>query len=642
MRKLTVFLASLLTFSVSAEAIPIWKFFEPFELQQVHISPEGTYLAASLLIGEGEDQENKFQIVNRETGEVARSFGMPEKKRVSGITWITDDEVIVSPAQKVLNEDAYFPTGELMHVNIETGKTIDLPRAGIFNQLVDEPEHALVIRIEGRYFEIFKMHMESSALVKIAKAPALGAGFVMTPDLQDVAFHVGSNDENETLIHQRLPNGDWELVHRISFAGKGWVPTGPAMQPNEYFTRDTRVSSGIAGLGIYNTETREHRLIYRDKTFDIGGVLRDLQGNPWALAIVSHFYPRFTYLNKTHPLSQHHSTLRQQFPEAAVFITSYTHDHNMVIASVSHANALTEFVILDAKKGTIDQITNRAEDFEIYQANLATVEPFGFETRDGLTIYGYLTSHPDTPRPGPTVVNVHGGPFGVSDSYGWNGYNQLLATRGYHVLQINFRGSGSRGLEFVKLGHRQYGGTMLDDVIDGTDFAVKSGIAHKDKICITGGSYGAYAAVMGAAKYPDKYQCVIGRSGIYDVAAVERIGDLARRLSAVKSLRITMGRNREEREAVSAINFADQVKANVFLIHGGQDRRTPPQHYNRMLAAFENVGKEVKTLYKSNQGHGFIGRDTVMELYGQQLDYLAENIGGGGADISPTAVSTTN
>lgn len=636
MYKLMVALIGFLSVSICAKEIPIWKFFEPFELQQVQISPDSTYMAAALLVGEGEEQESKFQILNQETKEVVRTMSMPEKKRVGGITWIRDHQVTVSPLQKMPNEDYYFPTGELMAVNVESGQTIDLPRAGVINMLVDDPEHAMVIRIEGRYYELFKMHMQSGALTKITKAPALGPGFVLSSDLQEAVFHVGSNDEGETLIHERLENGDWDLIETIGFGEKGWIPMGHAFQPNEYFTRDTRHRDGIAGLGVFNTETREHKLIYRDDTFDIGGIRRDIKGNPWGLTI-NHHYPRLTYLNKTHPLAKHHNTLHQFYPESSnISFMSYSHDYKLLVAQVSHADALPELVLLNSELGTVDPITNRAAEFEMQREDLAQVEPFMFKARDGLEVFGYLTSHKDTPRPGPTVVSVHGGPFGVADSYSWSGYNQLLAARGYHVLQVNFRGSGGRGSEFVKSGWREYGGTMLDDVLDGTEWAIQVGLTDKDKVCITGSSYGAYAAVMGAAKSPNLYQCVIGYAGLYDTAAIERIGDLSRDKSAIKQLRLTMGRNKEQREAVSAINFADQVKAAVFLIHGGQDRRTPPQHYHRMLDAFNATGKPVETLYKGNQGHGFVGRDTVMELYGRQLDFLSKHTGGGGRGTDTT------
>lgn len=183
----------------------------------------------------------------------------------------------------------------------------------------------------------------------------------------------------------------------------------------------------------------------------------------------------------------------------------------------------------------------------------------------------------ETPRPGPMVVLIHGGPYS-RDSWEWSGEVQLLANAGFHVTQVNFRGSTGFGLDFETMGYKQWGGTMQDDVTDATQWAIDQGIAAKDRICIMGASYGAYSPMMGVAKEPDLYQCVIGYAGIYDVAAIERIGDVSHSKSGVNIWRVTIGADREEREPMSVLNHADKIKAAVMLIHGGQDRRTPPEH----------------------------------------------------------------
>ena len=645
MRRLTIICTLLVAVTAMAEPIPLWKFFEPFDMNQVIISPKGTYIAASLLVGDGAEQENKLQVLNRLSGERVISFVMPDKQRISTIRWADDETVLVTPSRKIPNEEAYTPTGGIMKVVVKTGQTIDLfaqreRSGGIFSSLPEDPDHVLIAHLSGRYVELYKMHLLSGAVAsKIARAPALGGGFVLTPDLQDVAFHVGGNDDAETLVHERTENGEWKLLTRRAFDQKGWRPIQAAFNPNEYFTIDTRNPKGLAALGIYNRVTGEHSKVYMDDTFDVGGPVGDQTGNVWGLAI-NHHFPRMMYLNPTHPLAQAHKMIRLQFPESTVSLISYSFDHKLVVANISSANALPEIVILDADKGSIDQITNRAEEIGIAPGELADMEPFGFETRDRKTVFGYLTSRKDTPRPGPMVVYVHGGPLGVRDSWGLNGRIQVLASRGYHVLQVNYRGSGGRGTEFVKSGFREYGGKMQDDVTDATLWAIQQGIADKDRICIAGGSYGAYAAIMGAAKEPDLYQCAIGQSGLYDPVLTLRIGDLARRVAQVKQIRQTMGRTQEEREAISVINVAGKVKAAVMLIHGGQDRRTPPEHYHRMKEAFDKVGKEVVTHYKGNQGHSWFGRDTIMDLYGRQLAFLDEHIGGGTGEIQ--AVSATN
>ena len=641
MRTLTALCAILISATTLAETIPLWKFFEPFDMQEVTISPKGTYLAASLLDGDGAKQKSKFQILDRTTGKRVHSFAMPDKRRIAGIRWLDDGSVLVMPSRKVANEDYYFPIPQLMTVIVKTGKTIDLPplpSTGIFQTLTEEPGHALITKREGRYDELFKLHLRSGSLIKIARAPAIAGAFVLTHDRQGVAFHVGVNDEDEIVVHERASRGKWELISVVKNSDEGWLPMRAAHDPDEFFTVDRRNAKGIAALGIYNRRTGEHTEVFRDEIYDSIATVADQTGHVWGLTFDHHF-PRVVYLDEEHPLAHAHKMIKRQYPESSVNLVSYSYDHKLVVAEVSHASALPEFVLLDTERLRIDQITNRAEEIGISSDQLATVEPFGFDAGDGTPIFGYLTSRKDTPRPGPTVVYVHGGPFGVRDSWRFEPVAQLFATHGYHVIQVNFRGSGGFGAEFQQKGYRQYGGKMQDDVTEATRFMVQAGIADQNRICITGGSYGAYSAVMGAAKEPDLYQCLIGVSGLYDVTAIERMGDLSRGKANVAYMRQTMGRTLEEREAISAINFADKVKAAVMLVHGGRDRRTPPEHYHRMKDAFENAGKEVVTHYRANQGHRWIGRDTLMDLYDRQIAFLEQHIGEGSGNVEDISVA---
>ena len=550
---------------------------------------------------------------------------MPEKRRISSITWIDDETILIRPSRKRVNEDSYVATYEYMKVSVKNWKTVDLGIGIVFNMLYESPEHALVTSFGGRYIELFRIHLQSRAASKIAKAPATGQSFVLTKDRKDVAFHVGTDEDGYTVVHERRGNAEWERLARYRFDQKGWEPIAAAFKPDEFFTRDWRNEKGIDALGIYNRVTGEHREIFRDEIYDIDSLLDDKVGNVWGLAI-DHHYPRVVYLNPNHPLAKVHKTIKRQFPEHTVSIRNYTDDYRTVVARISSANALSEYVILDANTGSIDQITDRAKEIGLDPRRLARMQPFGLKARDGIPIYGYLSSMKDTPRPGPMVVLVHGGPHS-RDSWEWSDRVQLLATNGFHVMQVNFRGSEGFGLDFETMGYKQWGGRMQDDVTDATVWAIDEGIADKDRICILGGSYGAYSAIMGVAKEPDLYQCAIGIAGIYDVTAMERLGEAAHSKIALNRKKIKVGANREEREPVSALNHAHKIKAAVMLIHGGQDRRTPPEHYHRMKKALEDVGKQVETLYRANQGHGFFGRDTLMYVYGEQLKFLNKHIG---------------
>src|SRR5690606_19865450 len=131
----------------------------------------------------------------------------------------------------------------------------------------------------------------------------------------------------------------------------------------------------------------------------------------------------------------------------------------------------------------------------------------------------------------PLIVNPHGGPFGVFDNGLFDAERQLLASRGYAVLQVNFRGSGNYGAAFEAAGYRQWRGTMQVDVTDAARSAIPEGIADPRRICIYGGSYGAYAALMGAVREPDLFRCVAGNVGVYDLAALQSDRSVTDRVS---------------------------------------------------------------------------------------------------------------
>ena len=200
------------------------------------------------------------------------------------------------------------------------------------------------------------------------------------------------------------------------------------------------------------------------------------------------------------------------------------------------------------------------------------VEPLLLESRDGATLYGYVTMHPDTPRPGPMVVKIHGGPYGNRHYWGFNVDNQILATRGFHVLEVNDRGSGGYGKDYEAPGFSEWGGLMQDDVTDATLWAIENKVAERDKICVMGVGHGAYSAMMGAAREPDLYKCAIGVSGIYDLSILDRVGNTRGIEAGMRYVRKIFGTKEDEQLAISPTTHAAKIKATVMLVHGGQDR----------------------------------------------------------------------
>ncbi|MGO1891770.1 MAG: alpha/beta hydrolase family protein, partial [Luteimonas sp.] len=260
-------------------------------------------------------------------------------------------------------------------------------------------------------------------------------------------------------------------------------------------------------------------------------------------------------------------------------------------------------------------------------STMATMQAVQVQTRDGLTLHGFLTVPKDSDGKGlPLVVMPHGGPFGVFDSWGFNSDTQLLASAGYAVLRVNFRGSGNYGRAFQRAGAMQWGRAMQDDLTDATRWAIEEGIADGSRICIYGASYGGYAALMGVAREPDLYQCAVGYVGVYDLPRMSRenrrIGRWARTWTGD-----WVGDDAGELAAVSPVRLADRIKVPVLLAAGGEDLVAPIEHSEAMERALTRAGVPVETLYYRTEGHGFHAVEHRRAFYGKLLEFLGRHLG---------------
>ncbi len=202
----------------------------------------------------------------------------------------------------------------------------------------------------------------------------------------------------------------------------------------------------------------------------------------------------------------------------------------------------------------------------------------------------------------------------------------MLAAAGYAVLQVNFRGSGGYGRAFRQAGARQWGGTMQDDLTDATRWAIQSGVADPRRICIYGASYGAYAALMGAAKEPGLYRCAAGNVGVYDLPMMHTRGDTQEMKWGRTYLREWIG-EANELAAVSPTNMADRIKVPVFLAAGGEDERAPVQHTELMERRLKTAGVPVEAIYYRTEGHGFYKEENRRDYYTRLLAFFGRHLG---------------
>ncbi len=166
---------------------------------------------------------------------------------------------------------------------------------------------------------------------------------------------------------------------------------------------------------------------------------------------------------------------------------------------------------------------------------MSDMEPVVFEARDGIQIHGYLTRPAGAAKGAvPLIVHPHGGPFGIRDVWGFNPEVQFLASRGYAVLQVNYRGSGGYGFGFEAAGFKRWGLEMQDDLTDAVKWAIEEGIADPHNIGIYGASYGGYATMMGLVKTPELYRVGINYVGVVDLPRLYRYDTRTRRVEGIQ------------------------------------------------------------------------------------------------------------
>lgn len=264
-------------------------------------------------------------------------------------------------------------------------------------------------------------------------------------------------------------------------------------------------------------------------------------------------------------------------------------------------------------------------------AQMAEMEPISYTSRDGLTIHGYLTLPKGRDAKNlPVVVNPHGGPW-ARDQWGFNSEAQMLANRGYAVLQMNFRGSTGYGRKFWEASFKQWGKTMQDDITDGVQWLIDNRIADPERIAIYGGSYGGYATLAGLTFTPDLYACgvdYVGVSNLFTFMNTVPPYWEAWRAQMYEMVGDPVKDSLMMREA-SPVFHVDKIKVPLFIAQGATDPRVNKAESDQVVEALKARGVEVQYLVKDNEGHGFRNEENRFEFYEAMDKFLDQHIGSG-------------
>jgi dipeptidyl aminopeptidase/acylaminoacyl peptidase len=287
-----------------------------------------------------------------------------------------------------------------------------------------------------------------------------------------------------------------------------------------------------------------------------------------------------------------------------------------------------QFYLYDRSKKDATLLFKRLPELEKY--TLARYRPVTYTARDGLAIPAYLTLPPGVPEKNlPLIVHPHGGPW-ARTYWEFDPFVQLLANRGYAVLQPNFRGSTGYGKAFINASNQQWSGTMQDDLTDGVKWAIAQGIADPKRIAIAGGSYGGYASLCGVTFTPELYACavdIVGPSNVATLFASFPPQWEVRKLRWKKRLG-PVDTDEAFNRKISPLFHADKIRAPLLIGHGANDPRVKLSESEAIVAAARKNKVDVTFVVYPDEGHGFGRPENNKDFTGRVEEFLAKHLGG--------------
>jgi dipeptidyl aminopeptidase/acylaminoacyl peptidase len=290
------------------------------------------------------------------------------------------------------------------------------------------------------------------------------------------------------------------------------------------------------------------------------------------------------------------------------------------------------FLLYDSVKKTLNKVG--ASRPKIQPEQMGREDLVHYAARDGLKIPAWLTLPKGKDKNLPLVVLVHGGPYVRGGQWGWDAEAQFLASRGYAVLEPEYRGSTGYGSLHFRAGWKQWGLKMQDDIADGAKWAIAQGIADGKRICIAGASYGGYATLMGLVNDPDLYQCGIDWVGVTDIKLLytghwsfrDDLPDGWKQYG-MPQLIGDLEKDADQFKATSPLVQAARIKQPLLLAYGGADQRVPLYHGTKFYDAVKATNKNVEWVVYEEEGHGWALVKNRVDFWTRVERFLDKSIG---------------
>lgn len=586
-------------------------------------SPDGKRLAWL-----APDTNNVLQVWVKTVGKEDDKIVTADKKRgIRQYLWAKNNRVLLYLQDSDGDENFH-----VYGVDLETGNVRDYSpfqgvRASVMEPNPDFPDELLLtLNVRNRsLFDVYRLHLNNGALDLDTENPGDVASWSADPKFQVRLAQISTPDGGTEIRVRDDAKSGWKSLMKVGpeeiLDAIGFTADGKSLYLNSSIGRDT---AAVVQREISNGA---EKMIAASDEVDAGDVL--VHPRKHIVEAVA-FSPGRTTWKVINPAVQDDFTGLAKLNEGDFFVADRTEADDIWLVGFNSDRAPGRFYKWDrkAKQGTFLFTTRPKLD----GLKLAETKPVVIRSRDGLEQHSYLTLPVGVEaKLLPMVLFPHGGPW-ARDEWGFNGYAQWLANRGYAVLQPNFRGSTGYGKKHLNAGNKQWGLKMHDDLIDAVNWAVSQGIADPKRIGIMGGSYGGYCALAALTFTPDVFACsvdIVGPSNLKTL--ISTIPPYWKPMRAMFDVRMGNVDDPDQAELIkraSPLNFADRIVRPLLIGQGANDPRVKQAESEQIVSAIEkNHGNVTYVLYP-DEGHGFARPENRTDFNARAEGFLGVYLGG--------------
>jgi dipeptidyl aminopeptidase/acylaminoacyl peptidase len=608
-------------------------YFKKPEQSSFQFSPDGNYFSFRQ---RDENGKSHVYVKNTDTDKINLAIEEGEDL-VRGYGWANNSRLIYLK-DKGGDENYHIYAADIDGENSMDLTPFDGVKANFSNLLKDQRDFVIVDlnKNNPEIFEPYKLNIVTGELTQLyknedASNPISGYTFDKDGNLKGYTQQEGAT--NYSLYYRLGENEPFKKMLTTTWQDNFYIAgfDYASGNPHQAYVI-SNLESNTDELILYDFETnKEIKKVFSNPTFDVGGMSRSKLRN----YEIDYYYfngEKSTTIPVSDAYKKMHEKFQNQFGDKEFNISSVTDKEDKYLIYVTSDKLYGKYFTYDVNEDAFKEIMDLMPQLE--EGNMAAMRSLKFKTRDGLTIYAYLTL-PNTTLTGakvPLIVNPHGGPYGPRDSWGFNPESQLFASRGYATLQINYRGSGGYGKEFYLAGNKQIGRKMLNDLEDGVAYVKTLGLIDDSKIAIYGASYGGLATLGSLVKTPDLYTCGVDYVGVSNLFTFFKsfppywkpyLGQVYEQWYDENS--------KEDQEIMKKVSPAlnvDKMKKPLFVIQGANDPRVNIDESDQVVLNLRKRGFDVPYMVKYDEGHGFGKEHNKIELYKSMMGFFAKHLKG--------------